>query len=65
MIFMQGKGGGGGTYIYKCMHIMEVKEGEWVRGRRESHQKNVLYKRGGSGEFEHGLPTFESVPSPF
>lgn len=49
-IFMQGKARGNINFIYAHMYRVQLRVGQGVGG---GSAKNVLKKRGESGEFEH------------
>ena len=59
LIFIQGKGAG---HIYLCTHFELSIKGVSEGG--ESHPKKYALLRGGSREFEHGLPLFASALNP-
>jgi len=62
MIFMRGKKGGR-RQLNLCTHIRELCHTKGVREERVS--KKCASQRGGSGEFEHGLPPFTpALPPP-
>ena len=56
MIFMQGKGG----HINLCTHIRELCYTKGEKGGGSA--KKRASQRGGSGEFEHGLPPWSPSP---